>query len=56
MRADRNKLELAMARACMNAKDIAIKNDLRPVSRRGCCTHPIQEPECRADGAVQGYV
>lgn len=25
MRADRNKLELAMARACMNAKDIAIK-------------------------------
>lgn len=27
-----------------------------PFSRRRCCTHPIQEPECRADGAVQGHV
>lgn len=28
MRADRNKLELAMVRACMNAKDIATKADM----------------------------
>lgn len=32
MRADRNKLELAMARACMNAKDIAIKAGIRITS------------------------